>query len=93
MEKISWIDHVRNEVYHVVKEERNILQIIKRRKIKWIGQVLRMNHLLKYVIERMIEERREVTGSRGRRSNKLLDDLQEKRGYWKLKDVTRSYAM
>jgi hypothetical protein len=33
MENISWTDHVRNkEVLHRVKEERNILHIIKRRK-------------------------------------------------------------
>jgi hypothetical protein len=41
----------------------------------------------------MIEGRRAVTKGRGRRSDQLLDDLQEKRGYWKLKDGTRSYAM
>jgi hypothetical protein len=27
-----------------------------------------------------------VTGRRGRRRKKLLDDLMEKRGYWKLKE-------
>jgi hypothetical protein len=27
-----------------------------------------------------------VTGKRGRRSKQLLDDLKEKRGYWKLKE-------
>jgi hypothetical protein len=33
MEKISWTDRVRNEeVLHRVKEERNILRTIKRRK-------------------------------------------------------------
>jgi len=33
MEKIIWTDHVRNkEVLHRVKEERNILHTIKRRK-------------------------------------------------------------
>jgi len=29
MQKISWTDHVKNEVLHRVKEERNILQKIK----------------------------------------------------------------
>ena len=28
----------------------------------------------------------EVTGRRGRRRKQLLDDLKEKRGYWKLKE-------
>ena len=33
MEKISWTDHVRNvEVLHRVKEERNIIHTIERRK-------------------------------------------------------------
>ena len=33
IEKISWTDHVRNEeVLHRVKEERNILHTVKRRK-------------------------------------------------------------
>jgi hypothetical protein len=42
MEKISWTDHVRNdEVLHRVKEERNNLPIMKRRKVNWIGHSLR----------------------------------------------------
>ena len=51
MEKISWTDRVRNELLHRVKEERNILQTIKRRKANWIGHTLRMNCLLEHVIE------------------------------------------
>jgi hypothetical protein len=48
MEKISWTDRVRNEeVLHRVKEERNILLTIKRRKANWIGHILRRNCLLK----------------------------------------------
>ena len=31
------------------------------------------------------EERIEVTGRRGKRRKQLLDDVKEKRGYWKLK--------
>jgi hypothetical protein len=65
MEKISWTDRVRNEVLHTVKEERNILYTIKRRKANWIGHILRRNCLLKHVIEGKREGRIEVTGSRG----------------------------
>jgi len=44
MEKISWTDHVKNkEVLHRVKEERNIIGRIKKRKAKWIGHILRKN--------------------------------------------------
>jgi hypothetical protein len=38
------------------------------------------------VIEGKLEGRREMTGRRGRRRKQLLDDLKEKRGYWKLKE-------
>jgi hypothetical protein len=52
MEKISWTDRVRNEeVLYRVKEERNILHKIKSGKANWIGHILRMNCLLKHIIE------------------------------------------
>jgi hypothetical protein len=78
---------VRNEeVLHRVKEERNILHTIKRRKANWIGHILRRNCLLKHVTEGKLEGRIEMTGRRGRRRNQLLDDLKEKRRYWELKE-------
>jgi hypothetical protein len=87
MEKISWADRVRNEeVLHRVKEERNIVPTIKRRKANWIGHILRRNCLLKHVIEGKLEGRIEMTGRRGRLRKQLLDDLKEKRRYWKLKE-------
>ncbi|GFG31168.1 hypothetical protein Cfor_05154 [Coptotermes formosanus] len=82
MDKISWTDRVRNEkVLHRVKEDRNILHTIKRRKANWIGHILRRNSLLKHVIEGKIEGRMEVMGRQGRRRKRLLDDLKETRGY------------
>jgi hypothetical protein len=88
MEKTCWTDHVRNEeVLYRVKEERHILQRIKRRKANWIGHILRGNCLLKHVIEGKTEARVEVTVRRGiRRRKQLLDDLKEKRRYWTLKE-------
>jgi len=81
MEKISWTDHVRNEeVLFRVKEQRNILHEINKRKANRIGHILRRNCLLQRVIEGKIKERIEVTGRRGRRRRKLLDDLKERRG-------------
>ena len=50
MEKISWTDRVRNEVLLRVKEQRNILHEISKRKTNWIGQILRRNCLLQQVI-------------------------------------------
>ena len=48
MEKISWTEHVRNEVLYVlrVKEQRNILHEISKRKANWIGHILRRNCVL-----------------------------------------------
>jgi hypothetical protein len=62
MEKISWTDRVRNEVLQRVKEERNILQTIKRRKANWISHILCTNCLLNHVIEGVIAGRIEVMG-------------------------------
>ena len=56
MDKISWIDHVRNEeVLLRVEEQRNILHEISKRKANWIGHILRRNCLLKQVIEGKIK--------------------------------------
>jgi hypothetical protein len=38
------------------------------------------------VIEGKLEGRIEMTGRRGRRRKQLLDDLKEKRRYWKFKE-------
>ena len=87
MEKISWTDHVRNEnVLLRVKEQRNILHEIRKRKANWIGHILRRNCLLLRVIEGKIKGGIEVTGRRGRRRRKLLDDLKERRGSFHLKE-------
>jgi ribosomal 50S subunit-associated protein YjgA (DUF615 family) len=83
MEKINWTDHVRNED---VKEQRNILHEIRKRKANWIGHILRRSCLLQRVTEGNIKSGIEVTGRRGRRHRKLLDDLKEKRGYSLLKE-------
>ena len=49
MEKISWTDHVRNEeVLLRVKEQRNILHEIRKRKANWVGHILRRNCLLQW---------------------------------------------
>ena len=94
MEKISWADHVRNEeVLLRVKEKRNILHEISKRKANWIGHILRRNCLLQRVIEGKIKGGIEVTGRRGRRHRKLLDDLKEKRGYSHLKEEALDRSM
>ena len=54
-EKISWADHVGNEVLHEVMEDRDIVHRIKGKNANWIGHILRRNCLLKPVIEHEIE--------------------------------------
>jgi hypothetical protein len=87
MEKISWTDHVRNEeVLLRVKEQRNILHEISKRKANLIGHILRRNCIIQRVIEGKIKGGIEVTGRRGRRCRKVLDDLKERRGCSHLKE-------
>jgi hypothetical protein len=60
---ISWMEHVRNEeVLLSVKEQRNILHEISKRKANWIGHILRTNCPLQWVIEGKIKRGIEVTG-------------------------------
>jgi hypothetical protein len=71
--KISWTDRVRNEeVFLTIKEQRNILHEISKRKANWIGHILRRNCLLRQVIEGKIKGGISVRGRRGRR----------RRNYW-----------
>jgi len=94
MEKISWTDHVRNEeVLLRVKEQRNILHEISKRKANWFGHILRRNCILQRVIEGKVKCGIEVTGRRGRRRKKLLDDLKERIGYSHLKEEALDRTM
>jgi len=94
MEKINWTYRVRNaDVLQKVKVGWNILQTIKRGKANWIGDMLRANWLLKYVIEGKLEERIEVTGEPGRRRKQLLDGLKEKRVCCKLKEEVLDHTL
>jgi hypothetical protein len=78
---------VRNEeVLLRVKEHMNILHEISKRKVNWIGHILRRNCLLRQVIEGKTKSGIEVTGRRGIRRRKLLDDLKERRRYSLLKE-------
>ena len=74
------------EVLLRVKEQRNILHEIRKRKANWIRHILRRNCLLQRVIEGKIQGGTEVTGRQGRRRRKLLDDLKERGGYFHLKE-------
>ena len=63
VEKISWTDRVRHEeVLHRIKEERNIIHTVKRRKANWLGCILRRNGILKHIIEKKTGGGIEVMG-------------------------------
>jgi hypothetical protein len=94
MEKISWTDHVRSEdVLLRVKEQRNILHEIHKRKANWFGHILLRNCLLQRVTEGKIQGGIEVTERQGRRLKKLLDGLKERREYSHLKEKTLDRTM
>ena len=82
-----------DEVLLRVKEQRNILHEIRKRKANWVGHILRRNCLLQQVNEGKIKWWIEVTGIRGRRRRKLLDDLKERRGYSHLKEEVLDCTM
>jgi len=94
MEKISLTDHVRNEeVLLRVKEQRNILHEIRKRKANWIGHILRRNCLPQRVIEGKIQGGIDVTGRQRRRCRKLLVDLKARREYSHLKEEALDCTM
>jgi hypothetical protein len=94
MEKISCTDRVRNEdVLLRVKEQRNILHEIRKRKGNWIRHILRRNCFLQRATEGKIQGGIEVTGRQGIRCRKLLDDLKERRGYSHLKEEALDRTM
>jgi hypothetical protein len=94
MEKIIWIDHMRNEdVLLRVKEQRNILHEIRKWKANWIDHILCRNCLLQQVTEGKIQGGIEVTERQGRRCRKLLDDLKERRGYSHLKEEALDHTI
>ena len=85
---------MRNEdVLLRVKEQRNILHEISKRKANWISYILRENCLLQLVIEVEIQGGIDVTERRGRRRRELLDDLKERRGYSHLKEEALDRTM
>jgi hypothetical protein len=94
MEKTSWTDNVRNEeVLLRVKEQRNILHEISKRKANGIGHILRRNCHLQQVIEGKIKRGTEVKDTGGRTRKQLLDDFKNRRGYSHLKEEALDHTM
>jgi hypothetical protein len=56
METTSWTDHFRDEeVLQRIKDKRNILHTVSRRKANWNGHILGSNSFLRYITERKTE--------------------------------------
>jgi hypothetical protein len=66
---------------------------VNKRKANWIGHILLRNCLLRQVIEEKIKGGIEVTGRRGRRRRKLLDEFKVRRGYSHLKEEALDHTM
>ena len=81
------------EVLLSVKEQRNILHKISKRKANWVGHILRRDCLLQQVFEGKIKGGIEVTGRRGRRRMKLLDLKERRGGYSDLKEKALDRTM
>ena len=72
--KISWTDGLTNEeVLRRVSEGRQLVELIRERKKKWIGHVIRGEGLLREVIEGRIEGKKTT----GKPRAKMLDELSE----------------
>ena len=70
--------------YIRVKEERNILHTMKVRKANWTGHILRTNCFWNTPLQVRWKDRSD--GTTRKKHKQLLDGLEEKRGYFKLKE-------
>jgi hypothetical protein len=66
----------KHTLYHAVMAKRG-------RRDNWIGHILRRSCVIKHVIERKIDGN---DGKTRKRRKRLLDNLKETRGCWKLKE-------
>jgi hypothetical protein len=65
--QINWTIHVKNKVLHILKDERNILHIVKRRKANWIFHILHRNCLLKHITEGKVKKKDRSDGKMKKR--------------------------
>ena len=72
METVKWTDKIKNAVVlERVGEGRIMLELIRKRKIKWLGHWLRRNCLLNDALEGMVNGKK----VRGRRIYQLIDNI------------------
>jgi hypothetical protein len=93
MERITLIDRVKYEVLLESRREGKILHTLKRGTVNWIGHFLPRNCFLKRLTKEKMEGKMAVTRRRGRKCEQLLDNLKEKRRYWKFKKETLDHTV
>ena len=71
MERVKWTDKTNNVVVLERVEGRTMLELIRKRKINWLGHWLRRNCLLKDVLEGMVNGKK----VRGRRRYQIIDNI------------------
>ena len=72
MERVKWTDKIKNAVVlERVGEGRIMLELIRKRKINWLGHWLRRNCLLKDALEGMVNGKK----VRGRRRYQMIDNI------------------
>jgi len=70
--KVKWMDKETNaEVLNLIKEKKCLLSEIRKRKRRWIGDILRHENMLRTVLEGRMKGKR----PRGRKIIKMLDDI------------------
>lgn len=86
MERVSWRDRVRNEeVLRRAGEERTLIRTIWKRKMRWIGHIMRGDGMLRVTIEGRVEGKR----PRGRKRRMMLDDILDERKYHEKKKIAQ----
>jgi len=81
------------EVLYRVKDERNIVQIIKTGKSNWIGHIKIRNCRPKYVIGEKVDGRIDVMIKRGIRRKQILGYFRVIRGCCKLKQEALDHTV
>src|SRR6218665_1110176 len=77
MKKISWTEHISNEVLKLVEEERSLLTIIRTRQWNWMGHTMTDDSLQSEIIE----GRMDCKCGRRRPRKKLLDWMMSEEYY------------
>jgi len=93
VEKVNWTNRVKKEILHKVKEDRHIIPKKKRKKVNWIGHILRRNCLLRHVVEEKVGEKKEMMGRRVIRRKQQLDELKEMRRCWKMNETVEDRSL